>query len=138
MRLGASIMCLFIGYRSVCGNSVFAKTGLMTAARAFCYLNVTYLGLPVKHLPFAFNNSDKQRGEELLKDILQTGNFGQHDQRVSTRPPGYWTGKWHTFRRAIKRCNELRRFSPSEACWYPLTLIKGTTIAQWKKIKPST
>ncbi|NDV67000.1 nucleotidyltransferase family protein [Bacteroides sp. 224] len=116
-------------------NRFFSKTGLLTAVRAFGYIAVAYLGLPAEQLPFTLNNSDKQRGEELLKDILQTGNFGQHDQQVSARPQGYWAGKWHTFRRAAKRCNELRRFSPSEAFWHPLTLAKGSFIAQWLKLK---
>lgn len=65
----------------------------------------------------------KQIGEQLLEDILSTGNFGQHDNRIKPRPKGYWAGKWYTFCRATRRCNELRQFAPYEALWYPVTLI---------------
>ena len=77
----------------------------------------------------------KQIGEQLLEDILSTGNFGQHDNRIKPRPKGYWAGKWYTFCRATRRCNELRQFAPYEALWYPVTLIGGTIAIQINRLK---
>lgn len=108
--------------------------GLLRAAQAFGYIAVTYLGLPAHQLPFPLEDI-KELGEKLLKDILATGNFGQHDTRIKPRPKGYWAGKWYTFCRAGRRCNELRQFAPGEAFWYPVTLIKGTVAIQINRIK---
>ena len=108
--------------------------GLLRAAQAFGYIAVTHLGLPAHQLPFPLEDI-KELGEKLLKDILATGNFGQHDARIKPRPKGYWAGKWYTFIRANRRCNELRQFAPSEAFWYPITLIKGTIAIQINRLK---
>lgn len=108
--------------------------GLLRAAQSFGYIAVTRLGLPAGLLPFPLEDI-KQPGEKLLEDILATGNFGQHDARIKPRPKGYWAGKWHTFCRAARRCNELRQFAPVEAFWYPVNLIKGTIVIQINRLK---
>ena len=108
--------------------------GLLHAAQAFGYIAVTRLGLPANRLPFPLEGT-KQIGEQLLEDILSTGNFGQHDNRIKPRPKGYWAGKWYTFCRATRRCNELRQFAPYEALWYPVTLIGGTIAIQINRLK---
>lgn len=63
------------------------------------------------------------------------GKQGQHDARVKPRPKGYWAGKWYTFSRATRRCNQLRQFAPGEAFWYPMILIKGTVAIQINRLK---
>lgn len=108
--------------------------GLLRAAQAFAYISVTRLGLPAHYLPIPLEDV-KELGEKLLEDILATGNFGQHDARIKPRPKGYWAGKWHTFARATRRCNQLRQFAPGEAFWYPVTLIKGTVAIQINRLK---
>lgn len=110
------------------------KLGLLRAAQAFGYIAVSRLGLPASQLPFPLEDV-KFLGEKLLEDILITGNFGQHDIRIKPRPKGYWAGKWYTFCRATRRCNELRQFAPGEAFWYPVTLIKGTVAIQINRLK---
>ena len=112
----------------------FRKVGLLRAAKAFGYIAVHYLGLPEDNLPFSVKGMERA-GEILLDDIFATGNFGQHDARIKPRPKGYWAGKWHTFRRATKRCMKLRKFAPNEALWYPVTLIKGTVTIQINKLR---
>lgn len=108
--------------------------GLLRAAQAFGYIAVSRLGLPANCLPIPLEDA-KEPGEKLLRDIFATGNFGQHDARIKPRPAGYWAGKWYTFCRATRRCNELRQFAPTEALWYPVTLIKGTVAIQINRIK---
>ncbi len=112
----------------------FRKVGLLRAAKAFGYIAVHHLGLPEQDLPFSIKGMERA-GEVLLDDIFATGNFGQYDTRVQPRPKGYWSGKWHTFCRATKRCMKLRQFAPGEAMWYPVTLIKGTITIQLNKLR---
>lgn len=109
-------------------------TKLLKAAGDFAYIATTYLGLPPDYVPFPVKNKEED-GEKLLADILMAGNFGQHDLRVKPRPKGYWTGKWHTFTRAVRRCNELRLYAPSEAFWFPFFLILNSSKVQWKRLK---
>ena len=106
---------------------------LLKAAGSFAYITTTYLGLSPDYIPFPIKSS-KEDGERLLADILMAGNFGQHDFRVKPRPKGYWTGKWHTFTRAVKRCNELRQYAPSEAISYPFFLIRNSSSTQWRRL----
>lgn len=110
------------------------KMGLLSAAKAFGYIAVRHLGLPEEALPFSIRSMERA-GEALLEDIFETGNFGQHDARIKPRPKGYWSGKWHTFCRATKRCMKLRRYAPGEALWYPVMLIKGTVAIQLNKLR---
>lgn len=107
---------------------------LLKAAGSFAYIATTYLGLEPYDIPFPVK-SKKEDGEKLLADILMAGNFGQHDTRIKPRPKGYWAGKWHTFTRAVKRCNELRQYAPSEAFGYPFFLIRNSSATQWKLLK---
>ena len=109
------------------------QLGLLRAAQVFGTLLVRQLGLPSHCLPFALSDRSELH-ELLLEEILATGNFGQWDGRIPPRPKGYWSGKWHTFTRALRRCRTLYRFAPSEACWYPLVLIQGTLIIQYNRL----
>lgn len=111
------------------------QAGLLKAACAFGALAIHRLGLPRECLPFAVE-SDSRLEERLLEEILATGNFGQYDGRIMPRPKGYWSGKWHTFTRALRRCRTLGSFASAEALWYPLWLIHGTLVIQWKRLIP--
>ena len=104
------------------------------AARAFGYVCVSRLGLPPEYLPFDTAGC-RRLGEDLVDEIFATGNFGKHDRRVAPRPKGYWRGKWHTFCRATRRVARLYGYAPVEACFYPVTLIKGTLAIQLNLLK---
>lgn len=108
--------------------------GMLRAARAFGYVAVSRLGLPSEYLPFDTAGCRRQ-GEKLVEEIFATGNFGKHDSRITPRPKGYWSGKWHTFSRATRRSARLCGYAPAEACFYPATLVKGTLSIQWKLLK---
>ncbi len=110
----------------------YRRTGLTRAGKAFGYIAVEYLGLPLEELPFELGEKDKERGEWLLNDILQTGNFGQFDRRRKIKPKGYWSGKWYTFTKIINRCRELGEFAPGEARWYPFMLAMHSAKMQIK------
>ena len=110
------------------------RMGLLRAAQVFGSLLVHQLGLPAEVIPFAL--AKRLALEQVLMDeIFSTGNFGQWDARITPRPKGYWSGKWHTFTRALRRCYTLYQFAPTEACFYPLVLIQGTLIIQYNRFK---
>ena len=98
--------------------------GLLQAAKAVGAIVVNHLGLPQDELPFMLDEADKQRGEWLLTDILQGGNFGFHGSFRRNRPNGRISGRWYTFKQTVKRCREYYTLAPTEACWHPLKLIK--------------
>ncbi|RRD93133.1 hypothetical protein EII33_01475 [Bacteroides heparinolyticus] len=114
------------------------RFGLLRAARAFGYIAVAYLGLPASCLPFVpceeHEADEALRGEQLLREILATGNFGYYDMRVPSRPQGYWAGKWYTFRRIVRRCNEFRGFAPAEAFWYVVMAMRDSLGVQLKRL----
>lgn len=130
--------CLFHKYRTDINPDRFVsdlrRLGLLNAARAFGYVAVSRLGLPAEYLPFD-TSGYRQQGERLMDEILITGNFGKYDRRVPPRPKGYWSGKWHTFCRAVRRVGYLYGYAPAEAFFYPVTLIRGTLTIQWNLLK---
>lgn len=109
--------------------------GMLKAARTFGAVATDVLELPVDCLPFDLRPSDHSRGEWLLEDILEGGNFGHHDAKRERRPAGYWAGKWYTFRRAWGRCRKMGSLSPGEACWYPLSLALSSLQMQWQLLR---
>lgn len=110
------------------------RLGLYRAACAFGYVAVSYLGLKPEYFPFD-TSSSRHLGEELIKEIFATGNFGKYDTRNSPRPKGYWRGKWHTFSIALRRISRLYHYAPQEALFYPVALIKNVIITQSKLLK---
>lgn len=141
-----------IGLRHVCDwastiavhrNEIDAKAvrdflrsvNLERASQAFAYVAVQHVGLERSALPFELSEKAAVWGEELLKEILHTGNFGRYNPTATQRPEGYWAGKWHTFTRTVGRCGKLRTLAPSEAFWIPLSMIKRITIVQFKRLQ---
>lgn len=109
------------------------QTGMYRMAKAFGAIAVTCLGLPASELPFELEPDDLDRGEQLLVDILQMGNFGQYDAQTKPRPKGYWSGKWHTYRKITTRCRQFGAYAPTEARWYPVRLALDSLQIQIKK-----
>ena len=112
-------------------KELLRKMGLTEAAKIFGVVAVKYLHLPAEELPIIYSEKDIPTGDWLLEDIWQGGNFGQFDANRKQRPKGYWSGKWHTFTRACKRCHELGALAPAEARWYPFMLVLHSAQAQW-------
>lgn len=110
------------------------RLGLFRAACTFGYVAVNYLGLKPECLPF---NTAPYRhlGEDLVKEIFATGNFGKYDSRITPRPEGYWRGKWHSFCHAMHRISYIYCYAPLEASFYPVTLIKRNIITQLNLLK---
>lgn len=100
--------------------------GLEDVACAFGYIVVNYLGLPVNDFPLSLDSQKiKADGEFLINDILIGGNFGVHHEEVKNKPQQQsWQRKCYTYSKILSRSRELKRFSPSEARWYPIWRFK--------------
>lgn len=129
--------CMLHAQRDLPGKeettALLKSLGLEKAARAFGVIVVRYLGLSAEHLPVPFQAADIHTAEWLLTDIWAGGNFGKHNAGQSKRPEGYWSGKWHTFVRVLKRSREWGAIVPQEARWHPLALALHSASMQWKK-----
>lgn len=108
--------------------------GLQKSARVFGALLVNCLGCPREVLPIPFDAKDEKKAEWLLHDIWSGGNFGRYYAGRAQRPKGYWSGKWYTLTRAVKRCVELGSLAPGEAFWYPIMVAKNSFLMQWKRL----
>lgn len=105
--------------------------GLDRAARIFGALAVKYLGLDEADLPLPFDAKDEADCDWLFDEIWGSGNFGKFDARRTTRPKGYWRGKWHTFTSIVGRNRKLRRVAPAEVFWTPIMRIVNLVWAQF-------
>lgn len=114
-------------------GTLLQEFGLTRAARLFGAVAVEYFGLPAEDLPVPYQSRDLPDAQWLLDTILREGNFGRYDKQRKKRPKGYWRSKWYTLMRAVGRCIEMKRLSPSEARWYPIALTLHSMKAQWKK-----
>lgn len=103
-------------------EKLFRKWGLIKAAKAFGAITVKYLGLPIEDLPIAYTGKDLEKGEQLLDDILKTGNFGMFYTNQKQGPEEYRSSYWSYFTHICNRCFEFRSLAPAEAFWYPVLL----------------
>lgn len=108
------------------------RYGLTRAARVFGVVAVEYLGLDKDKLPVVYTESDLKMGAWLMQDVWAGGNFGQFSEQNSPRPKGYWSGKWHTLMRVVRRSRKLGRLAPSEARWFPVVVALHSVQMQWK------
>ena len=54
-----------------------------------------------------------------MEDLLGGGHFGRyHDGKK--RPPGVWSGRWHSFKRAVHRSLSMISLSPQHFMLMPL------------------
>lgn len=63
--------------------------GMLRFAQAIMWIESSVLGLPVER---CIVEPDKRRGEQLLEDILEGGNFGHHSERYNGRTGFYYRG----------------------------------------------
>ena len=112
-----------------------ASARLMPAAQSFAYIATKYIGLNEDVLPFELNGMKAERkGEILLADIVEKGNFGHHATKQLSIPEKYWPRKWYSFCLNVKRARELYRFAREEALWYPFFVARNEMAEQWKRL----
>ena len=87
--------------------------GLMKFAGALMYILESHLGLEEKYL---LCPADPEEGAFLLSEIMQAGNFGHYDERISREQKGLLGGFWMH----VKRNMHFVTHYPSEVLWCPL------------------
>ena len=104
-------------YRSAQGvkgqyHETLSKLGLMEIGGAVMWVLKEVLGLEEKYL---IVHLDERRGRFLLSEIMEGGNFGQYDGRVS-----HDQGILSKNIRRLKRDIRLVNYFPSECIWEPV------------------
>lgn len=104
-----------VGERSRTTNSseLLQSLGLMKFAGALMYILESHLGLEEKYL---LCPADPEEGCFLLNEIMQAGNFGHYDERISRERKGLLGGFWMH----VKRNMHFVTHYPSEVLWCPL------------------
>ena len=93
---------------------------LMRFAEALMWILHTQLGLEEQYLICGMNEKE---GRFVLKEIAQTGNFGQGDKRYQ---------RWRTWRRMTVHGAHLLTHYPSEVLWTPVWLVYHK-VWKWNK-----
>ena len=91
-------------------TNLFEDFGLMRFARGVMWIEKDCLGLEDKYL---LVEPDERRGKVILKEMLEGGNFGHHDERYKSRNKGYLARGITDVYRLLK----LATVFPSESLW---------------------
>lgn len=103
-------------------SSTLKETGMLKFARGVMWVEHDCLGLDEQYL---ITESDEKIGRLILKEILEGGNFGRHDQRYTFRKQGYWArGATDVF-----RLLRLTPVFPSVSLW---TIVGKVKNQKWK------
>ncbi len=103
--------------------------GLKKAFMAVGAVLTEHLGMSQEVLPFALTDEDKERGEELLENVLERGNFGHNVNYVKASGPLH--GLQHLFEIA-KQTRTFYHYAPSEVPWRILDMFKWWGIKIWR------
>ena len=91
-------------------TNLFEEFGLMRFARGVMWIEKECLGLEDKYI---LVEPDERRGRVILKEMLEGGNFGHHDERYKSRNKGYLARGVTDVYRLLK----LATVFPSESLW---------------------
>lgn len=106
-------------------QGVVHDLGLDTFASALMWVIQRVFGLGMIGMPWVPNQRD---GEFLLKEIMQSGNFGKQDERQK----GLYDSKWNSFWMVNGKALRLARFDRWMWFWGPLWRIYHF---RWRKMK---
>lgn len=97
---------------------LFDRFALRRPAALFAATAVRHLGIPpdIFPIPPAGNASYIDR---IMEDLLQGGHFGKH-RPGQERPPGVWSGRWHSFRCTLHRSMAMVPLSPAHLPLLPI------------------
>lgn len=102
---------------SACGMWRFAKAVMWIMQRVFA--------VPVEHL---MCEADEKEGAYILAEVMQNGNFGHHDERVSKASDNRYLG---TLSRSLQHNWHLASHYPSMIFWAPVWYVYHFF---WKRI----
>ena len=72
------------------------RLGLMKIWQAFAAMAVEQLGCPRESMPF-YEVGVEQRGEQILRYIMESGNFGYYDERTKSNSKVYIVRRFVAF-----------------------------------------
>ena len=103
-------------------KKVYGKLGIYHWVQLLNSLLVNYLEMPEEYasVPLA----PQQKADWMIRDILQSGNFGFYGGPCSksTDVPQMKKKFYHVIERLIRYVRYVR-YTPSEACWNPIVVI---------------
>lgn len=104
-------------------NELFRKFGMERFVGAVMWIMQEVFGLERERL---LCDPDEKEGRYILGEVMASGNFGHHDERI--RKVG--RGKWVEVFAKIQHAMHLLRRYPSEALWMPVWMVYHFV---WKK-----
>lgn len=96
---------------------ILGKLGMMRFAKAVIWVLSEVFGLTNESM---IVSPDEKYGHFLLDEVMQSGNFGQFDERMEFNSR---EGRWHKFFRRQKRNMRFLRFYPDEVLWRPYFIL---------------
>lgn len=103
-------------------TNLFKEFGLLRFARGVMWIEKECLGLEDEYL---IVEPDEKRGRVILKEMLEGGNFGHHDERYKSRKKGYIARGLTDGYRLLR----LATVFPSESMW---KLYRKVENQRWK------
>ena len=103
-------------------KNLFHKFGLLRFAQGVMWIERVCLNLSSEYLIL---EPDEKIGKVILKEMIEGGNFGQHDERYAQRKNGYLMRGLTDTCRLIK----LAKYFPSETIW---KIVRKVENQRWK------
>ena len=97
---------------------LFDRLALRRPASIFAAAAVKHLGVPSDIFPIKPDLNSKY-ADIVIKDLLGGGHFGRYHGKKK-RPPGVWSGRWHSFKLAVHRSVSLTSLSPQHFMLLPI------------------
>lgn len=104
-------------------EAVYRRTGLLKWSVQLHTFLAEHLGLRRAELPFM--DKDAHTSPELLRIVLEGGNFGQYGDTKGKASQTRWERKLHTFLSFWKRRRFSNAYARKEAFWTSIKLIIG-------------
>lgn len=127
-----------VGLRQICDwNLLFAKYfgsierdsftklakkfRLLKAMQIFAQLSIKYLSSSPEIFPFDLGKTSKYV-DLVMDDVLEGGYFGT-DRPGKKRPKGKWSGRWHGFKKSMRRVSSFYPIAPHYILQLPIIKI---------------
>ena len=104
-------------------KKIYGKLGIYRWIQLLNNSLVNYLGMPEEYLPFPLE--PQQKSEQMMQDVLRSGNFGMYGGPLSQSadtPRKHKKAYFHWIERLIRYVRYVR-YAPSEACWNPVIVV---------------
>ena len=104
-------------------KKIYKKLGIYRWMQLLNNLLVNHLKMSFDYLPFSL--APQQKADQVMRDILLSGNFGMYGgplSKNSDAPRKRKKAYFHWMERLIRYVRYVR-YAPSEACWNPVLVV---------------